>query len=55
MKGVLELLDFSPWYFCLGIVIYVIIHVAYHYMGENGKTWEMRKKQKKVKKNRPPL
>ena len=55
MKGVLELLDFSPWYFSLGIVIYVIIHVAYYYMGGYGKTWEMRKNNKKAKKNRTPL
>ena len=55
MNGILERLGYSPWFFFLCIVIYIIIHVAYHYMGENGKTWEMRKNNKKVKKNRPPL
>ena len=55
MNGIVERLGYSPWFFFLCIVVYIIIHVEYHYMGENGKTWEMRKKQKKVKKNRTPL
>ena len=33
----------------------VAIHVAYHYMGYHGRTWDLRKNNKKVKKNRIPL
>ncbi len=55
MEGVIERLGYSPWVFFWCIVIYIIIHVAYHYMGENGKTWDLRKNNKKVKKNRIPL
>jgi len=45
----------DPWEFFLCIVIYIIINVAYHYMGNNGIVWEMRKNNKKVKINRIPL
>ena len=55
MESIVERLGYSPWFFGLCLVIYIIIHVAYHYMGVNGKTWEMRKNNKKVKINRIPL
>jgi len=55
MNGILERLGYSPWFFLLCIVIYIIIHVAYHYMGEHGKEWDLRKNNKKAKKNRTPL
>ena len=55
MEGIVERLGYNPWFFALCLVIYIIIHVAYHYMGENGKAWEMRKNNKKVKKNRTLL
>ena len=45
----------DPWIFTLCIVVYIIIHVAYHYMGYHGRTWEMRNINKKVKKNRTLL
>ena len=45
----------NPYIFTLCIVVYIIIHVAYHYMGQHGISWEMRKNNKKVKKNRIPL
>ena len=45
----------DPYIFALCIVVYIIIHVAYHYMGYHGITWYLRKKHKKVKKNRTLL
>ena len=42
----------DPYIFVLCIVVYIIIHVAYHYMGQHGISWEMRKNNKKVK-NKP--
>ena len=45
----------DPYIFALCIVIYIIIHIAYYYMGNDGIVWEMRNNNKKVKKNRIPL
>ena len=40
---------YNPYLFTLCIVLYIIIHVAYHYMGYHGRTWDLRKNNKKVK------
>ena len=45
----------NPYIFALCLVLYIVIHLCVHYMGQHGITWEMRKKNKKVKKNRIPL
>jgi len=41
----------DPYIFALCIVLYICVY----YMGYHGKTWDLRKKQKKVKKNRTLL
>jgi len=45
----------DPWIFTLCILIYILFHVSGHYMGYHGKTWDLRKNHKKVKKNRTLL
>ncbi len=52
---VIDRLGYDPYIFAVCIVVYVIIHVAYHYMGQHGISWEMRNNNKKVKINRIPL